>query len=89
VCVHMHSCAYANALHPLQNLMHQPANARALILFARFFASVGSPLERGISGGQAKRVNIGIAMVSNPRVLYLDEPTSGACGPGGHSNPHR
>ena len=31
----------------------------------------------GISGGQAKRVNIGIAVVVNPRVLFLDEPTSG------------
>ena len=32
-----------------------------------------SALERGISGGQAKRVNIGIALISNPRVLFLGE----------------
>ena len=38
---------------------------------------IGTPLERGISGGQSKRVNIGIALVTNPRVLFLDEPTSG------------
>ena len=38
---------------------------------------IGSSLNRGISGGQAKRVNIGIALVTNPRVLFLDEPTSG------------
>ena len=30
-----------------------------------------------IAGGQCKRVNIGIALVTNPRVLFLDEPTSG------------
>ncbi len=30
-----------------------------------------------IPGGQCKRVNIGIALVTNPRVLFLDEPTSG------------
>lgn len=38
---------------------------------------IGSQLARGISGGQAKRVNIGIALISNPRVLFLDEPTTG------------
>ena len=38
---------------------------------------VGSTLERGISGGQSKRVNIGISLVTKPRILFLDEPTSG------------
>lgn len=38
---------------------------------------IGSVLARGISGGQAKRVNIALALVSRPKVLFLDEPTSG------------
>lgn len=38
---------------------------------------IGTTMARGISGGQSKRVNIGIALVTNPRVLFLDEPTSG------------
>jgi len=38
---------------------------------------IGSSLHKGISGGQSKRTNIGIALVTNPRVLMLDEPTSG------------
>lgn len=38
---------------------------------------IGNQLSRGISGGQAKRVNIGLALVTSPRVLFLDEPTSG------------
>ncbi|KAK9804705.1 hypothetical protein WJX72_000974 [[Myrmecia] bisecta] len=38
---------------------------------------IGNVLERGISGGQAKRVNIGLALVTNPRILFLDECTSG------------
>ncbi|WIA12825.1 hypothetical protein OEZ85_006453 [Tetradesmus obliquus] len=38
---------------------------------------IGNPLEKGISGGQAKRVNIGISLITSPRVLFLDEPTSG------------
>ena len=38
---------------------------------------IGDRIARGVSGGQAKRVSIGIALISNPRVLFLDEPTSG------------
>ena len=38
---------------------------------------IGCVLARGISGGQAKRVNIGLSLLSRPRVLFLDEPTSG------------
>jgi ATP-binding cassette subfamily G (WHITE) protein 2 len=34
-------------------------------------------LNRCISGGQAKRTNIGISLVTRPRILFLDEPTSG------------
>ena len=39
--------------------------------------AVGDALTRRISGGQSKRANIGVALVTRPRVLFLDEPTSG------------
>eukprot|EP01026_Neomeris_dumetosa_P044309 TRINITY_DN37288_c0_g1_i5.p1 TRINITY_DN37288_c0_g1~~TRINITY_DN37288_c0_g1_i5.p1 ORF type:complete len:593 (-),score=52.46 TRINITY_DN37288_c0_g1_i5:42-1727(-) len=39
--------------------------------------TIGSALQRGISGGQAKRTNIGLALVTQPKVLFLDEPTTG------------
>lgn len=38
---------------------------------------IGTPLQRGISGGQKRRVTIACSVVARPRVLVLDEPTSG------------
>ncbi|GMJ15445.1 ATP-binding cassette G28 [Hibiscus trionum] len=38
---------------------------------------VGTVEKRGISGGQKKRVNVGLEMVMEPSLLILDEPTSG------------
>jgi len=59
----------------LIRLVHKVLND--LGLFEARHLKVGTPLDKKISGGQRKRLNIALELIREPAVLFLDEPTSG------------
>ncbi len=50
---------------------------KAIGLYESKDLKVGNPLDKTISGGQRKRLNIALELIREPSVLFVDEPTSG------------
>lgn len=40
-------------------------------------ALIGTPIRKGVSGGQKRRVSVASQLITSPKILFLDEPTSG------------
>jgi ABC transport system ATP-binding/permease protein len=59
----------------LTELVHK--TLKSLGLFDRKHLTVGSPMNKMISGGQRKRLNIALELIREPAILFVDEPTSG------------
>ncbi|HZE06476.1 MAG TPA: ATP-binding cassette domain-containing protein [Solirubrobacteraceae bacterium] len=60
----------------LERLKHQRHRARELL--ERFgLADAADRIARGYSGGMQRRLDIAMALVHDPAVLFLDEPTTG------------
>ncbi|KAJ7754347.1 ABC-2 type transporter-domain-containing protein [Mycena maculata] len=76
------SVSYALRLHlPMLPLREVAARVNRVLtaLGLQFCANqrIGTPISRGISGGQKRRVTAACAMVTFPHILLLDEVTSG------------
>ena len=74
---------YFNAKLCFDNLSEEEINSRVdsvlknLGLYEIRNIQVGSPLNKKISGGQRKRLNISLELIREPAIMFLDEPTSG------------
>ncbi|MDN5212475.1 ATP-binding cassette domain-containing protein [Fulvivirgaceae bacterium BMA12] len=74
---------YYNAKLCFDNLSHDDLHTKVievlenLGLEQRKDLKVGSVLDKTISGGQRKRLNIALELIREPAVMFVDEPTSG------------
>ncbi|GMF08979.1 unnamed protein product [[Candida] boidinii] len=70
-------CAKFAGINPAhrKDLIEKTINS--LGLAGQLNVKIGTPIQKGISGGQKRRVSIASQMITSPSILFLDEPISG------------
>ncbi|MCG8476384.1 MAG: ATP-binding cassette domain-containing protein [Cytophagales bacterium] len=74
---------YYNAKLSMANLSEEQLHEKVMHVLTslglehRKSLRVGNALDKTISGGQRKRLNIALELIREPSVLFVDEPTSG------------
>jgi ABC-type multidrug transport system ATPase subunit len=74
---------YFSAQLCFKNLSREEIHQKALLVLSDLglheirHLKVGNTLNKFISGGQRKRLNIALELIREPQVLFVDEPTSG------------
>lgn len=73
---HHQLCSYSNAS-PKARKALTDSLIKSFGLTRSADVLVGTPLRKGLSGGQKRRVSVAAQLVTGPNILFLDEPTSG------------
>jgi ABC transport system ATP-binding/permease protein len=75
--LYLSACLSLANLHAAERTRRVDAVLRELNQIEIRDLKVGTPLNKTISGGQRKRLNIALELIREPSILFVDEPTSG------------
>lgn len=75
LCYNARLCFKDYTLPQIDEVVNKTIEQFDLVEAAHF--KVGSPLNKFISGGQRKRLNMAMELIRHPAILFVDEPTSG------------
>ncbi|PBP16702.1 ABC transporter [Diplocarpon rosae] len=69
--------AHKNSITKADRLSRIDALLDAFGLTHQQHTLIGTPIRKGISGGQKRRLSVAAQLITAPKILFLDEPTSG------------